>query len=920
MRPEKNHHSQSCRAPLRDGRNVLTDRTENNIVPIMPSRRPPLLILVPIGVCAVIAIGIATGLGIASVYQTTAEQLTNTKSPALPTQVLDRYDRPITQFFAEEKRELVAIDDLPRHLLYAIITREDRTFFRHNGFSVQGTTRAVWNQITNRYFSGGSTITQQLAGHLYADRTDISISRKLRELWWAFQLEKHLTKYEILEKYLNTMFFGHGNYGVEAASQFFFGHSARDLTVAESVMLVIQLANPSIYSPIRRPNDARKIQRTVLDQMVELEYTDRAEADRSFEAYWNNYDFTRANTSTAFFERNDKAPYFSEYVRYLLENQYLLGSYDINKDGFTVYTTLDLDFQERAEKHMRDGLTKANAIYRNNSSVRLNDDYRYSNMIDILSLAFDIPGIRVADAPRKRDTFAYFQQRINPIVDMLALMFVPDIQDGVRNATQVSYGIAKRESSRTNVEGALITLENGTGRILAMIGGSKFETRNQFNRAVDGRMEPGSSFKPLYYAAAIEHRVITPATMIYDVPVIFWNDDGTAYTPENYRGEWKGPVLVRTALANSMNVPSLRVLEQVGFSRALETARRLLNIRESDMIGRNLVHRYPVGLGIVEIAPLEMARAFSVFANGGLAVDPIAIRYIEDKDGKIILEPERDIRHEWERTIKQRQIVSPQTAYIMTDLLQSTVTQGTLRYPASLVDGFDMPMAGKTGTTQNWADAWTVGYSPYYTTSVWFGFDQGGTNSLGTNQTGAVTAGPVWGKYMKDIHASLPAREFVRPSRGLNYAKVTARSGLLTPPDYNGRVISEIFLSGTEPVEYDSLARFENEQNELLVNRLRDNLFDIPLDLKNIEVEQSDQPDIEASTINAAVDDSIDQRAAASVDVLIEQDESAPIEILPVNETNRETAPIDDAPDTDTLQSSPTDNREIELEDTALLD
>ncbi|MFP4535421.1 MAG: penicillin-binding protein 1A [Spirochaetaceae bacterium] len=775
------------------------------------------------GICA-IAAGILTGFALASVQNVRQLEAYGTnRAASLPSQILDRDGELITEFFSDENRELVSIDELPRHLIYALVTREDGTFFEHHGFSFQGTARAAWNLLTNRYVSGGSTLTQQLAGHLYADRSEFSVTRKLRELWWALQIERNWTKYEILERYLNTMFFGHGNYGVEAASQFYFGHTARELTVAESVMLVIQLANPSLYSPIRNPNRAKEMQRTILNQMVERGYATQEEVDDSFTEYWNSYDFTRASTSTAFFEREDKAPYFSEYVRYQLENELLLGSLDVNRDGFVVHTTLDLDHQFAADRYMQEGITEANSIYQENTSSRADYGNELVPIIDLLSLGFNIESIHVGDAKQKQNARKVFQREINPILDVVTLMFGTEEETPLRQISRIAHLRRERESQRTTVEGALITIENETGHILAMVGGSRFESRNQFNRAVDAKVEPGSSFKPLYYAAGIEQGVITPATMLYDSPVVFWNDDGSPYTPENYRGEWEGPVLVRRALAHSMNVPSLKVLDRVGFSDALETATRLLGIPEREMESRNLVRKYPVGLGIVEAAPIEMARAFATFPNRGQEVEPIAIRYIEDRNGRIVLEPEAELRKEQRERSEERRILSEEAAYVMTDLLQSTVESGTLRYAETAAGGFDQPMAGKTGTTQNWADAWTVGFTPYYTTAIWMGFDRGGGNSLGVNQTGAVTAGPVWGKYMKEIHEGLPKREFIQPD-GIVEVPVTARSGLLPPATYRGEVIDEIFIAGTEPTRFDQLQQFEDEQRPELVNRLKNHL------------------------------------------------------------------------------------------------
>lgn len=772
----------------------------------------------------VAGLGAVTGLALASTANIRSLDRLEQQRSALPSQILDRDGRLITEFFSDENRELVSIDDLPRHLIYALITREDQTFFDHRGFSVRGTARAAWNLMTNRYVSGGSTLTQQLAGHLYADRTEFSIQRKLVELWWALQLERHLTKYEILEEYLNRMWFGHGNYGVEAASRFFFGHTARELSVAESAMLVIQLANPSLYSPIRRPNEARVMQRTILDQMVALGYATQEQVDLSFDEYWNNYDFTRANTSTAFFEREDLAPYFSEYVRFQLENRYLLGSLNVNRDGFVVHTTLDLDHQRAADRYMNGGIARANSIYQSNTETRVTYGDELVPVIDLLALTFNVEDLRVGDAQQRSGARDAYTETMTPIVDLLSLMFSPDDQDGLRHLARMSYSRIAEQSRRTTVEGALLTLENDTGHIVAMVGGREFEARNQFNRATDAAIEPGSAFKPLYYAAAFEDRVVTPATMIYDSPVIFWNDDGTPYAPENYRGEWEGPVLVRHALAHSMNVPSLRVLDTVGFQSALSTAAALLGIPEQDMTRRNLVRKYPVGLGIVQVSPLEMARAYSTIANGGLAVTPLVIRYIEDREGNIILEPEAEFRREQQRAGGPERVISEQAAYIVTDVLQTTVESGTLRYARTLAGGFDQPTAGKTGTTQNWADAWTLGFTPYYTTAVWFGFDRGGSNSLGVNQTGAVTAGPVWAQYMKEIHEGLPPREFVRPE-GIVEATVSRRSGLLPPADYTGPTTREVFIAGTQPTRFDTLEQFERDQQPVLVDRLRDNLL-----------------------------------------------------------------------------------------------
>ena len=661
---------------------------------------------------------------------------------------------------------------------------------------------------------------------LYFDKSDITITRKLREMWVALQLERNWSKNEILEEYLNKSWFGHNTYGVEAASKFFFDHSARELTIAESMMLALQLSSTARYSPLKNPNQSRERQREMLNEMVAFGYASQEEVDASFEEFWQNYDYTRSGTTTAFFEREDKAPYFSEHIRYLLENEILLGSTNIYRDGYRVYTTLDLDHQELGREYLRAGIASANAVYEANISSRASLAAEvFVPVANLLSLTFDIPQLQVSGDKKQQETKNYFNNNLTPLIDLITLMSESNNAEGLRDLIAVSYEAKEYLEKRTTVEGALISIENETGHVLSMIGGNRFEQINQLNRALDARVQPGSSLKPLYYAAAIEKEVVTPATMIYDSPVVFWNDDGSPYTPTNYRGEWQGPVLVRHALAKSMNVPSLRILNRLGFIDAIDIASSLLGIPEKEQISRGFVRKYPIGLGVVSVAPVMMAKAFAVFPNQGRKVTPLFIRYIEDRSGRIIAEPERRLREEQARQSRELQLISPQTAYVMTDMLQSTVSEGTLRYPTNLVGGFgDMPIAGKTGTTQNWSALWTVGFSPYYSTAVWIGFDEG-SNSLGVNQTGALTAGPIWARYMKAVHEGLEPRDFIRPSSGLSELEVTSRNGLLPPAGYPGNTYIETFRKGTEPEEFDNSDVFQAEMAELGKIKLEKNIL-----------------------------------------------------------------------------------------------
>jgi penicillin-binding protein 1A len=773
-----------------------------------------------------LAIGVGGGYAIAQLRNAVIREDLKEYKPALPTQIYDRDGELITEIFSDVKRDIVPIKELPKHLMYALISREDADYFDHNGFSFRGTARAAWNVAIGNYFSGGSTLTQQVAGKHYADRSKLTIMRKLRELWYAFKMERELSKYEILEMYINEMYFGHNTYGVEAASQFYFSHSARELSEAEAAILVIQLASPALYSPLNYPERARARQKDVLDQMVELGYTSREEADRSFQSYWNSYDYNRSNIASAYFDNQSKAPYFSEYVRLQL-NDMLYGAVDINKDGYIVHTTLDLDYQRIADSIMQKSYRRINEEYHSNKNKRLDIvDKTYLPIIELLALGYNIEDIYITGAKEKRAALKHYFESIAPSIELLSSMLG---DNGLYQVSQYSRGVTDELKRSNTVEGALITIDNTSGHIMAMVGGSDFETK-QYNRAVDAQIQPGSSFKPLYYSAAISSGKYTPATRLYDGPIVFFDNNGKRYEPMNYLGNWQGSVLLRYALATSMNVPSLQVLDGIGFDPAIERASKLLGM-EDKQEDRTLFPRgFPLGLGITAVAPIKMARAFATFPNKGKAVEPMAITRVLNRDGESIINPEQERIRQQKHSNEQNQILSPQAAYVMVDLLQSTVEFGTLARRRVDVGGFDdMPMAGKTGTTQNWGDAWTVGFSPYYSTAVWFGFDTPG-NSLGRELTGATAAGPVWAEYMKAIHQGLAAKEFSRPDTGLVEVKVCTESGLL-PTQYCPESKDEIFIAGTEPKQFCDIHKFKEERDEGLVRKLQDSMMIEDFDL-----------------------------------------------------------------------------------------
>jgi len=748
-------------------------------------------------------IGIGLGLSLAQTANIKNQENFVEFAPALPTKILDINGTLVTEFASDEKRELVSLSELPRHLIHAVLAREDPDFYNHRGFSIRGISRAVLGELTGKNLGGGSTITQQVAGTLYTNRSERTIKRKIKELWWAFQIERRYTKNEILEIYLNYMPMGPGTYGVETASKYFFGHSASDVDLAESAVLAVLLSGPSRFNPLNNPNEARDRQHYVLERMIQFGYADEVEAEASYNEYWSKFDWTRPSLS-AYYSREDKAPWFSEYVRRELE-VLMYGTRDYYRDGYVVHTTLDLRHQEKAEELMAAGLERANREYLRSGRSSGQAERAYRPIVNLLTLAFNLTDIRNAGSGQNEiRSVNRYTKVINPVVDMAALVFnIPDLKE----ATEHGFEQLKTNTEQNVVEGALISIENETGYITAIVGGSKYDESNQLIRATQGNIQPGSAFKPLYYSAAIDTRQFTASTLIYDVPIVFHNEDGTPYIPLNFRDEWKGPVLLYNALAQSMNVPSLKVLDAIGFDAAIDRAAALLDITDSAQIRRTFPRVYPLGLGIISTSPLRMARAFAVFGNQGREVTPIAIRTVEDRNGRIVFDIERDVRQRHARMGNNVQVVSQQNAYIMTKILEKTVEEGTLRSGSGFGSKFTfqdengrfrIPVAGKTGTPQNWSDAWAVGYSPYYTTAVWFGFDRPG-NSLGLELTGATLAGPVWGDYMSIIHKGLPRKNFTRPATGIIDVSVCTKSGLLRNAFCNEGEVTLPFIVGSQP-------------------------------------------------------------------------------------------------------------------------
>lgn len=764
------------------------------------------IILISILTLFAIIFGVALGWTLSETQNIKNTEYFTEFETALPTKLLDINGELITEFTSDEKREIIEYKDLPQQMIDALLTREDRVFFSHKGYTAKAVLRAVMGKLTGQSLGGGSTLTQQIAGTLYCDRTDMSYSRKLKELWWAIQMERRYSKNEILELYLNKIYFGGGTYGVNAASKYYFGHDAKNITPSEAAILVIQLSNPAYYNPFDHPNRAMDRQKDVLASMVSSGFIKQEDAEQSFEDYWSSFDYTRTSSS-AYMMREDKAPWFSEYVRRELNNM-IYGSDDIYTSGFTVNTTVNLKHQQIAQDVMEKWIQTANNRYQKEHSSKSNLAFTtYVPITEMISLLFDIPELKVSEQRTEIVANSTFVNSVNPVLDVISMM--TGTNSLKINIVNRGIALSKQEDEKTTIEGSMIALNHENGYIDALVGGSKFDQENQFIRAIQAKVQPGSTFKPLYYSAAIDSRKYTPTTQISDTPVVFHTADGKPYIPLNFKGEWEGNVSLYRALTRSMNVPSLKVLDGIGFNAAIDRAVALLGISKEELPTRGFTPGYPIGLGVCSVRPVEMARAYAIFANGGKEITPMAIRTVEDKNGNVILNPELDILKEQAAKGDSLQVISPQTAYVMVKLLEQTVSNGgTLSAQKWHFDYHDkntrrvytMPAGGKTGTTQNWADAWTCGFTPYYAAAFWFGFDKPG-QSLGLNITGATLAGFAWGEYFDKVHADLPYKDFIKPLDGVIEVTVCSDSGMLLTDACGDHQTTQWFLTGTQPTE-----------------------------------------------------------------------------------------------------------------------
>jgi penicillin-binding protein 1A len=637
---------------------------------------------------------------------------------------------------------------------------------------------------------GGSTITQQLSKILLTSR-ERNIFRKIKEAFIALMMEATYSKEEILQFYLNQIFLGHGSYGVESAAQFYFEKHIWNCSLAECALLASLPSAPNLLSPIKHTKASIQRHRIVLAKMVEMGFITIEQAEEAYLKFWPDYlakISEMAPTASAWNSRVDRAPWFTEFIRRKLIARY--GEEAVYNRGLLVYTTLDVNKQRAAERAMysaleRQTVTSSQLAFRNEDFFMDN----FSEELELLSGLFSISGFAKTGSREADKGSGAFR---NDIVEELEGLNYLTGLDSVGNFIDDFKSSYMEDRQLQKVEGALISINHQNGYIEAMVGGSPFTSINQLNRTMQSRRQPGSSIKPLLYAAAFESGDFTPATALLDSPIVYLDNEGGDWIPENYEGEYNGLVRLRKALALSINVVSIRIADKLGIDYVRRYYGRFLKLNASE-IKERIPRNFSIALGSVEVSPFELTRAYAIIANGGKDVVPFSIRYVKDRDGKVLENQEDETRKILEKEAADGtiQIIKPETAQLMISVLRGVVEGGT---GGSAACG--RPAAGKTGTTNAWKDAWFVGFVPQLTTGIWIGYDRMGM-SLGIGQAGGSVAAPAWGEYMRNAMSNEAVIDFPVYA-GLSQKDICARSGLLPSSDCKS-TLSEVFMPGTEP-------------------------------------------------------------------------------------------------------------------------
>ena len=690
------------------------------------------------GLLVLLAVLVGATTGLLLVYATDLPQVDALEAyrPSSITELYDDHGRVIGSF-ALQRRVVVGYDDFPPVLRDALVSIEDKDFYKHSGINVIRIAGAAYRDIeSGGKVQGASTLTMQLAKNLFLS-PDRRWQRKVQEAMLAVQIERRFTKPQIFTLYANQIALGHGVYGFEAASEFYFSKPAKQLTLEEAALLAGLPKGPSLYSPINHPDRAVKRRNLVINALLEDGKITAAQAADARSA---------PLVLRLAHDPNSLSPYFVEEIRRYLENKY--GADQVHEGGLKVYTTLDVDMQKAANQAVLDGVAAyerrhgwkghlenvvaEGAVLDKYSHPDWDDEPEVNGYIHALVTA---SGTGIATLKFGRYTaalgqadVAWTQQKLANILKAGDICYVRILALGTNGAARVSL------EEDSGAQGSLLAIDNATGGIKALVGGRDFND-SKFDRATQAMRQVGSSFKPYVYTTVIDQGA-SPDDTILDEPISFDTPSGP-YSPHNYDEKFEGIITLRRALAQSRNIPALKLANKVGIKTVIEYADRF-------GITAKLPPYLPVALGSAEISLIEQTSAYSVFPNDGVRVTPRFLTRVTDYEGRVLEEDFPDVKD----------VISQRTARIMTSMLREVVLHGTGIAAARL----PFPVAGKTGTTNDFTDAWFMGFSPTMTCGVWVGYDE--KKSLGAKETGAHAALPIWMSFMTVAMAGKDAGEF----------------------------------------------------------------------------------------------------------------------------------------------------------------
>jgi penicillin-binding protein 1A len=707
----------------------------SSVLSAFRAARRPFVGRVVFGVLVLIAAFLGTIAGLLMVYSTDLPQISDLERyrPSTITELYDDHGRRIGSF-ALQRRVLATYDDFPRVLRDAILSTEDKNFEKHLGINFWRVMGATYRDISSgSRAQGASTLTMQLSRNLFLS-PERHFSRKIQEAILALQIERHFTKQQIFTMYCNQIFLGHGVYGFEAGAEYYFNKHARDLTLEEAALLAGLPKAPVYYSPINYPERALKRRNLVINNMLEDGKITAEAAGRA----------KTAPLALHIQPENSPAPYFVEEVRRYLEKKY--GADEVHEGGLRVYTSLDLDLQRAATHAVLDGLAAyerrhgwqgqlKNIAQANQSLSKYQDpdwqvplapgDYVHAVVVDI-GLQFSKLKFGRYSASLGPAELAWTGRKLP------GSLFLPGDIVYVKILALNNDGSARVSLEQdSGVQGALLAIDNASGDIKAMVGGRDYE-ESKFNRATQAQRQAGSSFKPFVFTAAIDQGA-APDDVILDAPTTFLSG-GTPYTPHNFDHKFEGNITLRHALAESRNVPAVKLAQKVGIPGVADYARRF-------GITSPLPPFLPTALGAADLTLMEQASAYTVFPNDGIRIEPHYIIKVTDYEGHILEQDYPDAKD----------VISRRTARVMVSLLEGVVEHGT----GAAARKLNHPVAGKTGTTNDYTDAWFIGFTPSLTCGVWVGYDE--KKNLGENETGGHTALPIWIDFMREAIAD-PAR------------------------------------------------------------------------------------------------------------------------------------------------------------------